>query len=416
MFSPSGRRRHRLGLDELLGMARHSGSASARARDRATERWIENRYPPAPALCSMLILRRKRAAILTPFAKMRGRFAAGKLLAMRPLLHPSLVNGRYGDPTVYVETLFDKRGLLFDIGEIASLSPRKIQRVDQLFVSHAHIDHFVGFDHLLRLLVGREKSVHLYGPSGFAERVHHKLQGYHWNLVDSYRCDLVFIVSELATPHSVSTTQFRLKRAFVAEQLVANATFDGILYREPTYHVSAAILEHRVPCLGFALQEAAHVNVWKNRLADRGLPVGPWLRALKNAIVEGRPDDHLIHIDGSATSDNRLVRLGSLRDLLTVAAGQKIAYITDVADTAANRAAIVALVQDADVLFIEAAFAGTDAALAKQRAHLTTTAAGQIARDANVRRVEPFHFSPRYAEEEGRMLAEVMAAFGRPCA
>ncbi|UPK02519.1 MBL fold metallo-hydrolase [Bradyrhizobium sp. 170] len=335
---------------------------------------------------------------------------------MRPLLHPSLVNGRYGDPTVYVETLFDKRGLLFDIGEIASLSPRKIQRVDQIFVSHAHIDHFVGFDHLLRLLVGREKSVHLYGPSGFAERVHHKLQAYHWNLVDSYRCDLVFIVSELAMPHSISTTQFRLKRAFVAEQMVANATFDGILYREPTYHVSAAILEHRGPCLGFALQEAAHVNIWKNRLAERGLPVGPWLRALKKAIVEGRPDDHLIHIDGSTTSDNRLVRLCSLRDLLTVAAGQKIAYITDVADTAANRAAIVALVQDADVLFIEAAFAGTDAALAKQRAHLTTTAAGQIARDANVRCIEPFHFSPRYAGEEGRMLAEVMAAFGRPCA
>ena len=34
---------------------------------------------------------------------------------MRPLYHPSLVNGRYGDPTVYVETLFEKRGLLFDL-------------------------------------------------------------------------------------------------------------------------------------------------------------------------------------------------------------------------------------------------------------------------------------------------------------
>jgi ribonuclease Z len=184
----------------------------------------------------------------------------------------------------------------------------------------------------------------------------------------------------------------------------------------PAYHVSAAILEHRTPCLGFAVQEAAHVNIWKNRLAERGLPVGPWLWALRKAIVEGRPDDHLIQIDRSPTSDNRLVRLGSVRDLLTVAAGQKIAYITDVADTAANRAAIVALVQDADILFIEAAFAGMDAALARQRAHLTTTVAGQIARDANVRRVEPFHFSPRYAGEGGRMMAEVMAAFGRPCA
>ena len=80
---------------------------------------------------------------------------------MRPLFHPSLVNGRCGDPTVYVETLFEKRGLLFDLGEIAALPPRKLQRIDQIFVSHAHIDHFIGFDHLLRLLVGRETSVHL---------------------------------------------------------------------------------------------------------------------------------------------------------------------------------------------------------------------------------------------------------------
>jgi ribonuclease Z len=81
---------------------------------------------------------------------------------MRPLFHPSLVNRRYGDPTVYVETLFEKRSLLFDVGEIASLAPRRIRRIDQIFVSHAHIDHFIGFDRLLRLLVGHEKSVHLF--------------------------------------------------------------------------------------------------------------------------------------------------------------------------------------------------------------------------------------------------------------
>jgi len=79
-------------------------------------------------------------------------------------------------------------------------------------------------------------------------------------------------------------------------------------------------------------------------------------------------------------SSGPVERLGSLRDLLTVTVGQKIAYVTDVADTPANRAAIVALVQNADILFIEAAFAGADAALARERAHLTTTAAGVIAR------------------------------------
>jgi ribonuclease Z len=330
---------------------------------------------------------------------------------MRPLFHPSLVNGRYGDPTVYVETLFERHCLLFDLGEIASLSPRKIRRVDQILVSHAHIDHFVGFDHLLRLLVGRQKTVHLYGPSGFAERVFHKLQAYRWNLVESYPCDLVFVVSELETPNCISTARFRLKRAFAAEPSVSHKTVAGELCDGPTHRVSAAILEHGTPCLGFALQEAAHVNIWKNRLSERGLPVGPWLRWLKKAVVEGRPDDHLIRIDGTATPDGRLERLGTLRDLLTVTAGQKIAYITDVADTPANRAAIVALARDADILFIEAAFAGADAALARDRAHLTTTAAGEIAREANVRRVEPFHFSPRYAREQERMMAEVMTAF-----
>jgi ribonuclease Z len=196
--------------------------------------------------------------------EMREKPAAAEEFAMRPLFHPSLVNGRYGDPTVYVETLFEKHSLLFDLGEIASLSPRKIRRVDQIFVSHAHIDHFIGFDHLLRLLVGREKTVHLYGPSGFAERVFHKLQAYRWNLVESYPCDLVFVVSELETPNSMSTTRFRLKSAFAAEPSVSEATVDGVLCDEPTHRVSAVILEHGMPCLGFALQEAAHVNIWKN--------------------------------------------------------------------------------------------------------------------------------------------------------
>jgi ribonuclease Z len=261
--------------------------------------------------------------------------------------------------------------------------------------------------------VGREKSVHIYGPSGLADHVYHKLQGYRWDLVEGYRDDLVFVVSELKTLQSMVTTRFRLKAAFAAEPPVSSTTSDGVLCDEPTFRVSAAILEHHTPCLGFALQEAVHVNVWKNRLSERGLPVGPWLRSLKSAIIAGCADDHLIHIDGATTCAGHIERLGSLRDLLTVTAGQKIACITDVADTPANRDAIITLAWNADVLFIEGAFAARDAELARQRAHLTTTAAGQIAREADVRRVEPFHFSPRYAGEERHLLEEVMTAFRR---
>ena len=103
-----------------------------------------------------------------------------------------------------------------------------------------------------------------------------------------------------------------------------------------------------------------------------------------------------------------------MRDLLSVERGQKLGYATDLRDTPSNRAAITALCAGADTLFIEAAFSAADRARADDRAHLTTTAAGEIARAACARRVEPFHFSPRNANEAA-MLSEVGDAFGGPC-
>ena len=336
--------------------------------------------------------------------------------AMRPLLHPTLVNGRSGDPALYIETLFEKRALLFDLGDIAALPARKILRLEQVFVSHAHIDHFVGFDRLLRLHVGREKRIALFGPAGFVDHVAHKLHGYLWNLAESYACDLVLVVTEIDAALGTRTVRFRLQRTFAAEELGRSRLADGVVHGEPMFRVSTAVLDHGTPVLGFALEEASHVNVWKNRLEERQLPVGPWLSALKRAVVEGRPDDFPIRIaaarqEAPAPDAARELPLGELRDLVTVTPGQKVAYVTDVADTPRNREAIAALARGADLLFIEAAFAKDDAAQAAARAHLTTAAAGEIARAAGAKRVEPFHFSSRYAGEDERLMAEVQTAF-----
>ncbi len=327
-------------------------------------------------------------------------------ISMRPSLHPTLVNGRTGDPALYIETLFERRAILFDLGDIAALSPRKVLRLEHVFVSHTHIDHFIGFDRLLRLLVGREQTVWLYGPEGFIERVDHKLAGYRWNLVERYAADLVFEVMEIGASGETCTARFRFKQAFARQDHGTDRLVDNTVYQEPTFHVTTAVLEHRGPCLAFAVAEAAHVNVWKNRVVEQGLAVGPWLHELKQAVVENRPDDFPVR-----ATDNRDLPLGALRDLVTVTPGQKVAYVTDVADTPDNRERIIALARDADILFIEAAFAQAENVLATERAHLTTAAAGHIARAANVRRVEPFHFSPRYDGQDDRMVAEVMAAF-----
>lgn len=329
---------------------------------------------------------------------------------MRPILHPRLVNGRSGDPALYVETLFERRTILFDLGDISSLPPRKLLRVEYVFVSHAHIDHFIGFDHLLRRLVGRDKTVRLYGPEGFVDQVCHKLHAYRWNLVDRFEADLIFLVTELNASLQASTVRLRLKSGFTPEAVSEGVSIGNVLCRERTFHVSTVKLEHGIPCLAFAIEESAHVNVWKSRLDDLGLPVGSWLRDLKRAVIEQRPDDEPVRIDGAHTRC-----LGELRSAVTVTPGQKIGYVTDAADTAANREAIIQLVRNADLLFIEAPFASADAALATERAHLTTTAAGEIARAAGVRRIEPFHFSARYSGDEARLLDEVQRAFGGKC-
>lgn len=328
---------------------------------------------------------------------------------MRPLLHPSLVNGRFGDPALFVETLHARGALLFDMGDLSALSARDLLRVTHVFVSHTHIDHFIGFDALLRVCVGREKKIKMVGPTGFIARVCHKLHAYEWDLVDRYEADLVFEITEVDRSGDARDARLRFKEGFRRREMREHRIGDGVVAREAGFSVSAAVLDHHGPCLGFAVAEPVHINIWKNRLEQRGLATGAWLQPLKQAVRDGFADEHVIALPGGGEAP-----LGELRDLVSVSPGQKIAYVTDVADTPENRRAIIALAGGADTLFIEARFAGIDQDAAAHRAHLTTIAAGEIARAAAVRRVEPFHFSPRYDGQEDLMKNEVQGAFERP--
>jgi ribonuclease Z len=313
---------------------------------------------------------------------------------MRPTLHPRLVNGRFGDPALFVETLHRREAILFDLGDLTSLSARDLLRVETVCVSHMHIDHFIGFDALLRVNVGREKRIRMIGPEGLIDAAGHKLRGYTWDLTHKYDVDLWFDVWEAGG----TAARFRFKTGFASEPLDETFAIPGLA-------LAHAVLEHHGPSIGYALAEPVHVNVWRNRLEERGLGPGQWLQALKAAVRDGAGDTTLIPTPDGQTA------LGDLRDLVSIEPGQKLAYVTDVADTPGNRTAIAGLARDADLFFLESRFAAADEALARDRAHLTTRAAGEIARAAGVRRLEPFHFSPRYEGAEDAMLAEARQAF-----
>jgi ribonuclease Z len=86
---------------------------------------------------------------------------------MRPRFHPRLINGPFDDPGLFIPFLYENRAILFDLGDINTLSARDILKVSHVFITHTHMDHFIGFDRLLRLFLGREKKLYLYGPQGF---------------------------------------------------------------------------------------------------------------------------------------------------------------------------------------------------------------------------------------------------------
>jgi ribonuclease Z len=325
---------------------------------------------------------------------------------MSTSLRPALVNGRFGDPALFVEFTHERDALLLDLGDLSALSARDLLRVRTVGVSHMHVDHLIGFDALLRVNVGREARITMIGPESFAERIGHKLQGYTWDLAHRYSTELVFNLAELIAPERLRRFRCRFSRGFLPETLGEEDAPGGVVAETARWRLSAAILEHHGPCLAFALEEPRRINVWKTRLADRALVPGPWLNALKQAIREDAADDAVIRMqDGSCW------RVEALRDLVTVEPGGKIGYATDIRDTPSNRATLRALCSDARVLFIEASFAAADSALADARAHLTTTAAGEIAHECGAGRVEPFHFSPRYADCEAQLREEVAKAF-----
>jgi ribonuclease Z len=67
------------------------------------------------------------------------------------MYNAALINDPFGDPGVYVECKYRREAVLFDLGDLHLLPPRKLLKIDYIFVSHTHMDHFIGFDHLLRL-------------------------------------------------------------------------------------------------------------------------------------------------------------------------------------------------------------------------------------------------------------------------
>ena len=333
---------------------------------------------------------------------------------MRPSFLPRLVNGPFDDPGLFIPFLLEKRAIIFDLGDIYSLSAKDILKISHVFITHTHMDHFVGFDRLLRLFLGREQTLYMYGPEGFLKNVEGKLAGYSWNLVKHYSNLFALNVTEVHPDHMI-TRDYICQNGFIPASDDIKQPFNGLVHKEPALSVSAAILDHRIPCLGFTIKERFHVNIIKDRVTGLGLEIGPWLNEFKQALFNNKDPDSEFHVVyGRKISSKKRFILGDLTNRIAlITPGQKVSYIADVVYSKSNVQKIVELAKNADHLFIEAAFLEKDRDIAERKCHLTALQAGSIAGKAVVKQFTPFHFSPRYKGLEHLLEKEAMDAYNR---
>lgn len=333
---------------------------------------------------------------------------------MRSLFHPRLINGPFEDPGLFIPFFFEKRAVIFDLGDIYSLSAKDLLKISHVFISHTHMDHFVGFDRLLRVFLGREKKLYMYGPRGFLKNVEGKLAGYSWNLVENFDNRFCLYITEVHAKQLI-TRQYQCKNRFTASKSAIKQPFDGILIKEPGLTFSSVVLNHKIPCLGFTIKERFHVNIIKERLINLGLEIGPWLREFKQALFNHQDPDSKFEVKSGR--ENIRKKEFILEDLTNriaiITPGQKITYITDILYCKPNIEKAVEFAKDADHLFIEAAFLEKDKDIAEKKFHLTARNAGMIAGMARVKQFTLFHFSPRYSGQEDLLQEEAQAAYKR---
>jgi ribonuclease Z len=268
----------------------------------------------------------------------------------------SVPTARRGLPALLLRAGGDR--LLFDCGEGTQQqllrSSVGLPELDAIFITHYHLDHWLGMVGMLKTfdLRARERPLAIYGPPG----------------LKALFAMLRPIVGRTGYPLEV-----------VELEPHEEIGFDG-------FHISSFAVKHRVEAYGYAFVEDDRPGRFDADAARAlGVPEGPaWGQLQRGETVDSvRPEQ----VVGEDRPGRRIVISG---------------------DTAPCQAVEV-LAHRADVLVHEATFLEDERPRARETWHSTAAQAAEIARDAGVRLLALTHLSTRYFPREVR--AEARAIF-----
>lgn len=292
------------------------------------------------------------------------------MLAVTILGNNSAIPAHGRHPTAQVITTSEDL-LLFDCGEGTQIQIMnykiKRSRINHIFISHLHGDHYFGLIGLLSsfALLGRIQPLHVYGP---------------------------------APLESLIQTQFQLSDTHLPYDLSFHAIKeDGLLLDTRHYTVSCFSTKHRIECRGFLVKEKRKPRkVLAEKAYELGIP-----QTFFSKLQEG---ESYTTTDGRTITNEAVTSEGNLPRSYAFAA-----------DTLFDPA-MADVFYGADLLYHEATYPASLSDKAAERFHSTSVQAAEIAKKANVKRLLIGHFSAKFENidefetEAKTVFSETLAA------
>lgn len=259
------------------------------------------------------------------------------------------------------------QNLLIECGEATQMQMFRygipFMKINHLFISHLHADHFTGLIGLLNTyaLQKRSDELNIYAPSGIKE---------------------------------IIETQFRYSKTtpgFPLNYHTLNSTGKKLILDENRFRVFCFPLHHRIECYGFLFREKTHErNIMHTKVHElSSLPVEVF-----NILKTGKQYEYggKVYLPEDYTHPAPPVR--------------SFAFITDTL----AKTDYVNFIKDVDLLFHEATFSEEHKDIRLDSFHSTAMEAGKIAREANAKKLIIGHFSTRYSKFD-TLLSEAKQTF-----
>ncbi|MFM2224214.1 MAG: hypothetical protein RJA07_416 [Bacteroidota bacterium] len=257
---------------------------------------------------------------------------------------------------------------LIDCGEGTQLQMAKYNikrnRIDHIFISHLHGDHFFGLIALLNTfsLLKRVKPLTIFCHEPLKEIIDIQLK--YGNTQLSYPIEYKFLPDD-----------------------------DSIILENKDITVEIIQLQHRIKCVGFVFKEKIKDRkIIKERIDRYKVPIGK--------MIDLKKGFDFVDDKGTIIANSLLTELPLPSRSFAYISDTK--YLPEICDK----------IKDIDVLYHESTFKNDDTIRAAETHHCTAFQAASIAFQANVKKLYLGHYSAKYKDENlQEMLVQAKEIF-----